>query len=96
MDIITKSKISPYLQYQRLFDSEDITLEANEKACKSIAEKCHQQDIGARGIKTMFDKMLRDTLYNIRSLKKKGLLGVKITESTVDKNDQPKYNFDNE
>lgn len=96
MDIITKSKISPYLQYQRLFDSEDITLEADDNASRLIAERCHQQDIGARGIKTMFDKMLRDTLYNIRSLKKKGLLGVKITKSTVDKNDQPKYNFDNE
>ena len=79
-----------------MFDSEDITLEADDNASRSIAERCHQQDIGARGIKTMFDKMLRDTLYNIRSLKKKGLLGVKITKSTVDKNDQPKYNFDNE
>ena len=61
-----------------------------------IAEKCHAQDIGARGIKNYFDNALKQTIYNIKTLKNKGLIGVKITVDTVDKNKEPKYNYNND
>ena len=95
-DIIMKSNISPFLQYQKLFNTEDVSLEVDSKACKTIAKKCHQQDIGARGIRYHFDKCLKKTIYNIKSLKAKGLLGIKITEDTVDKYTEPKYNYSND
>ena len=63
-DIIMKSNISPFLQYQKLFNTEDVSLEVDSKACKNIAKKCHQQDIGARGIRYHFDKCLKKTIYN--------------------------------
>lgn len=95
-DIILESNISPFLQYRRLFLTEDITLDVEDQAVSMIAEKCHAQDIGARGIKNYFDKALKETIYNIKSLKNKGLIGVKITVDTVDKNKQPKYNYNND
>mgnify|MGYP005992581553 FL=1 len=93
--IILESNISPFLQYRKLFLTEDIALDVDDKAVSMIAEKCYSQDIGARGIKNYFDKALKETIYNIKSLKNKGLIGIKITVDTVDNNKDPKYNYTN-
>jgi len=93
IDIIEKSKISPFLQYQSIFDTESISLHVDKDASRLIAEKCHSADIGARGIKNFFDLSLKKTIYDIKTLKDKGLLSVKITKDTVDKMKNPKYNF---
>ena len=95
-DIILSSNISPFLQYQKLFNTEDIILDVDPNAVKKIASLCHKQDIGARGIKNYFDKALKETIYNIKSLKNKGLIGIKITVDTVDNNKEPKYNYTND
>ena len=95
-DIILESNISPFLQYRKLFLTEDISLDIDKEAVAVIAEKCHSQDIGARGIKNYFDKSLKQTIYNIKSLKNKGLIGIKITVDTVDNNNEPKYNYTND
>ena len=96
VDIIEKSKISPFLQYQNIFDTEDIALDVEKEASKLIAKNCHKADIGARGIKNYFDLALKQTIYDIKQLKNKGLLSVKITKDTVDKMKNPKYNFFND
>jgi ATP-dependent Clp protease ATP-binding subunit ClpX len=96
IDIIEKSKISPFLQYQNIFNTEDIALDIDQEASKLIAKKCHSADIGARGIKNYFDLALKKTIYDIKILKNKGLLSVKITKDTVDKMKNPKYNFFND
>ena len=83
------------MQYRKLFLTEDIALDVDDKAVSMIAGKCHSQDIGARGIKNYFDKALKETIYNIKSLKNKGLIGIKITVDTVDNNKDPKYNYTN-
>ncbi len=93
LDIIYESNISPFLQYQRIFQTEDILLDIEQSASKLIADKCYKSDIGARGIKNYFDQALKQTIYDIKQLKNKGLLGVKITKDTVDKSTPPKYNF---
>jgi len=95
-DIILSSNISPFLQYQKLFNTEDIILDIDPKAVEKIASLCHKQDIGARGIKNYFDRALKDTIYNIKSLKNKGLIGIKITMDTVDNDNNPKYNYSND
>tara|TARA_B100001057_G_scaffold234464_1_gene234814 strand:- start:7385 stop:8575 length:1191 start_codon:yes stop_codon:yes gene_type:complete len=93
VDIIVVSQISPFLQYQNTFETEDIKLQIDKNACRLVAENCHVADIGARGIKNYFDQALKDTIYNIISLKEKGLVSIKITKDTVDKFSQPMYTF---
>ena len=93
IDIILVSQISPFLQYQNTFNTEDIKLNIDKDACQIVAENCHVADIGARGIKNYFDQALKDTIYNIISLKEKGLVSIKITKDTVDKFSQPMYTF---
>ena len=94
LSIIYDSNISPFLQYQKVFQTEDIILDIEASASQMIADNCYKSDIGARGIKNYFDQALKQTIYDIKQLKNKGLLGVKITKNTVDKNTTPKYNFE--
>jgi ATP-dependent Clp protease ATP-binding subunit ClpX len=96
IDIIEKSKISPFLQYKNIFNTENIALDIDTDASKLIAKQCHSADIGARGVKNYFDLALKKTIYNIKSLKGEGLLSVKITKDTIDKMTLPKYNFFND
>lgn len=96
IDIIEKSKISPFLQYKDIFNTENIALDIETDASKLIAKQCHSADIGARGVKNYFDLALKKTIYNIKSLKGEGLLSVKITKDTIDKMTLPKYNFFND
>ena len=81
------------MSYQRVFETEDILLDIDKTASKLIANNCYNSDIGARGIKNYFDRSLKQTIYDIKQLKNKGLLGIKITKDTVDKCALPKYNF---
>ena len=74
-------------------ETEDIELIAETKAIEKIADCCFSADIGARGIKNHFDKILRKTVYDINQLKKQGIISVTITKDAVDKGTDPIYNF---
>ena len=89
--IITKSSISPFLQYQKIFETEGIELEIDSEAVSKIADNCHNADIGARGIKNHFDKILLDSLYNIEDIKNKNVRKVTIDSTSVDKLADPIY-----
>lgn len=93
-DIINLSSISPLKQYIKLFDTESVKLEIDDDAVSRIATHCWNSDIGARGIKNYFDRMLRETIYDIKSLTDKKLVSVKITKDTVDNFTKPVYTFD--
>ena len=92
--IISESKISPFLQYKNIFDTEDIELELEKEASEHIASKCHDSDIGARGIKNYFDEILRTTIYDITQLKAKKIKKITIDKEVVDDMTTPKYQFE--
>lgn len=92
-DIIEISDISPLLQYQKVLATEDVVLSIEKSAVKTIATKCHESDIGARGIKNYFDNILRNTIYNIFDLKQKKLSSISITKQSVDRSQEPLYTF---
>jgi len=92
-DIIEISDISPLLQYQKVLATEDVILSIEKSAVKTIATKCHESDIGARGIKNYFDNILRNTIYNIVDLKQKKLSSISITKQSVDRSQEPLYTF---
>lgn len=92
-NIITQSAISPLLQYQKIFETENIKLNCDQSAVKSISKKCFKSDIGARGIKNYFDHILRETIYDIIHLKSKNIKEININKDCVDKFKNPIYTF---
>ena len=91
--IITNSSISPYLQYQQVLKTEEIEIEIDQSAVTSIAKQCWTSDIGARGIKNYFDRVLRQTFYDIQTLKDKKLAKITINQQVVDNNQEPIYTY---
>lgn len=66
--ILTEPKNSLVNQYTKLFDYDDAELEFNEEALKSIAKKAIERNTGARGLKSIIEHSLMDTMYEIPSM----------------------------
>lgn len=66
--ILTEPKNSLVNQYTKLFDYDDANLEFNEDALKSIAKKAIERNTGARGLRSIIEHSLMDTMYEIPSV----------------------------
>lgn len=66
--ILTEPKNSLVNQYTKLFDYDDAKLEFNEDALKSIAKKAIERNTGARGLRSIIEHSLMDTMYEIPSM----------------------------
>ncbi len=68
MEILTQPKNALVKQYQRLFEMEDCELEFREDALLAIARKAMDRKTGARGLRTILEGTLLDTMYDLPSL----------------------------
>ena len=74
-------------QYQRTFTFEDAVLEFEPAALRSIAVKAIERGTGARGLRSIMEGLLLDTMYELPSLK--GASRVIVTEATVESGEPP-------
>ncbi|MHA6298959.1 ATP-dependent Clp protease ATP-binding subunit ClpX [Devosia sp. CAU 1758] len=81
IEILTAPKNALVRQYQRLFQMEEIELTFHEDALKAIAEKAIQRKTGARGLRSIMEAILLDTMYDLPSLE--GVEEVVISEEVV-------------
>ena len=65
--ILTEPKNALAKQYQRLFQMEDCDLEFRDDALKAIAKKAMERKPGARGLRTVLENTLLDTMYDLPS-----------------------------
>jgi ATP-dependent Clp protease ATP-binding subunit ClpX len=65
--ILTEPKNALTKQYQRLFEMEDVGIEFREDALREIARKAIRRRTGARGLRTIMEHLLLDTMYEIPS-----------------------------
>ena len=65
--ILTTPKNALIKQYQRLFQMEECDLEFRDDALLSIAKKAMERKTGARGLRTLLEKTLLDTMYDLPS-----------------------------
>ncbi|MCZ8130331.1 MAG: ATP-dependent Clp protease ATP-binding subunit ClpX [Steroidobacteraceae bacterium] len=59
-------------QYRKLFDMEGVELEFTESALRAVARKAMQRKTGARGLRTILENVLLDTMYDLPSLRNVG------------------------
>ncbi|MDE5946459.1 MAG: ATP-dependent Clp protease ATP-binding subunit ClpX [Oscillospiraceae bacterium] len=65
--IMTQPKNALIKQYRKLFSYDDIELEIEEDALKEIAQKAIAQKTGARGLRSIIEGILMDTMFNVPS-----------------------------
>lgn len=68
IEILTQPKNALTKQYGRLFEMEGVELEFREEALRAIAKKALERKTGARGLRSIMESILLDTMYEIPSL----------------------------
>ena len=69
MQILTAPKNALVKQYQRLFEMEDVRLTLTQDALKAIARRAIERKTGARGLRSIMEGILLDTMFELPSLK---------------------------
>jgi ATP-dependent Clp protease ATP-binding subunit ClpX len=65
VQILTEPKNALVKQYQRLFEMEDTKLAFSEDALHAIARKAITRKTGARGLRSIMEMILLDTMYEL-------------------------------
>ncbi len=67
--ILVEPKNALSKQYQKLFEMEGVELELREDALRAIAQRAMKRKTGARGLRTILETVLLDTMYDLPSMK---------------------------
>lgn len=93
VNILTEPKNALVKQYRKLFEMEGASLEFREAALHSIAESCVKKKTGARGLRSILEKVLLDTMYELPSLN--NVSKVIIDETTITGETKPIIMYQN-
>ncbi len=85
--ILTQPKNALSKQYGKMIEMEGSELELREEALHAIAKKAMERKTGARGLRTILENILLDTMYDLPSLE--GVSKVVIDEAVVEGSNQP-------
>jgi ATP-dependent Clp protease ATP-binding subunit ClpX len=89
--VLHAPKNSLVKQFQKLFEMDNVVLEFTPEGLESIAELALKRKTGARGLRTIMERILLDTMYEIPSLT--GVEKVMVDKSNVAEG-QPTVIFD--
>jgi len=89
VSILTEPKNALVKQFQRLFEMESTKLSFTDGALSAIAVKAIEHKTGARGLRSIMEVMLLDTMYEIPDLDE--VEEVIVNEKTVNDGEKPVY-----
>ncbi|WP_428646207.1 ATP-dependent Clp protease ATP-binding subunit ClpX [Roseibium sp.] len=90
--ILTEPKNALVKQYQRLFEMEQVELSFHDEALKAIARRAIERKTGARGLRSILEAILLDTMYELPGLK--GVKEVVISAEVVKGEARPLYIYE--
>ena len=85
--ILTEPKNSLTKQYKKLFAMENVEIDFRDDALRAMAKKAMQRKTGARGLRSILESVLLDTMYEIPS--KSDVSKVVIDESMITDGTEP-------
>jgi len=85
--ILTEPKNSLTKQYAKLFEMEGVEIQFRDDALRAIARKAQERKTGARGLRSIMEAVLLDTMYNIPS--QSGVSKVVIDEAVIKGESEP-------
>jgi len=89
VEILTKPKNALNKQYQRLFEMEDVRLQITEDALKAIAHKAIARKTGARGLRSIMEGILLESMFELPNLQ--GVEEVVINREVVEGRAKPLF-----
>ena len=93
IQILKEPKNALTKQYAALFALEEVELEFRDDALNAIAHKAMERKTGARGLRSIVEAVLLDTMYDLPSLE--GVSKVVIDESVIKGDSAPLMIYDN-
>ena len=87
MQILVEPKNALVKQYAKLFSMEGVDLEIRPSALKAIARKALARKTGARGLRSILEQSLIDTMFDLPTTA--NVEKVVVDESTIEENKPP-------
>jgi endopeptidase Clp ATP-binding regulatory subunit ClpX len=87
VQILTEPKNALVKQYSKLLAMEGVDLEIRPNALKAIAKKALARKTGARGLRSILEQSLTDTMFDLPNAS--NVEKVVVDESTIDENKPP-------
>ena len=91
--ILKEPKNALTKQYVKLFEMDGVELEFREEALQSIARKAMERKTGARGLRSILEDVLLETMYELPSME--GLTKVMVEDSVISGESEPLLIFEN-
>ncbi|MBN7774615.1 ATP-dependent Clp protease ATP-binding subunit ClpX [Clostridium aminobutyricum] len=85
--IITEPKNALLKQYKKLFAMDNVELEIEQDAVERVAEKAIERKTGARGLRSILERIMTDIMYEIPS--RNDVRKCIITKGTIDNDIMP-------
>ena len=85
--ILQEPKNALVKQYQKLFDMDDVELTFEQEAIEAIADQAFERKTGARGLRSIMEKVMMNTMYQIPS--DETIEACVVTKSAVEGESEP-------
>jgi len=92
MRILLEPKNALVKQYQKLLAFEGVELEFREDALKAIAHKAKDRKTGARGLRSIIERALLETMYELPSLE--GVKKIIVDKSVINDGTRPLFVYE--
>jgi len=89
VQILTEPKNALVKQYQRLFEMEGVGLTFTEDALKAVASKAIARKTGARGLRSIMEGILLETMFDLPGLE--GVEEIVVNAEVVEGNAKPLF-----
>ena len=92
IEILTKPKNALIKQYKKLFGFENIKLDFTDDALNLIAKRSLDRNTGARGLRSILENILLDTMFELPGIG--GVNEIVVNAEVIQKNAKPLYIYD--
>lgn len=89
INVLTKPKNALVKQYQKLFSLDGVELEFDDDALHAVAEKALENKTGARGLRSVLERVMLDIMYELPE--KKDYRTCRITRAVIEETGQPVF-----
>jgi len=87
MEVLSKPKNALIKQFQKMFEFEQVKLKFTDGAIRAIAEHAYERKTGARGLRSILEESMLETMYELPS--REDITEVVITEEVIVHHEQP-------